>query len=181
VRDNALAASGLLNREIGGPSVFPYQPAGIWDELAFGREFTAQKYSPSHGQDLYRRGMYSFWKRTVPPAELSTFDAPDREKCLSRRAVTNTPLQALALIRTDLRRSGASPRAAHVARRRPVPEQRIASAINACWRGSRAKQSPLLTSVAANKPLSTIKTIQPREPCWPWANPRPTRNCRSRN
>jgi hypothetical protein len=58
--------------------VFPYQPAGIWDELAFGREFTAQKYSPSHGQDLYRRGMYSFWKRTVPPAELSTFDAPDR-------------------------------------------------------------------------------------------------------
>ena len=98
VRDNALAASGLLNNEIGGPSVFPYQPAGLWDELAFGREFTAQKYTPSHGQDLYRRGMYSFWKRTVPPAELATFDAPDREKCLSRRAVTNTPLQALALM-----------------------------------------------------------------------------------
>ena len=98
VRDGALAASGLLNPEIGGASVFPYQPAGLWDELAFGREFTAQKYTPSHGQDLYRRGMYSFWKRTVPPASLSTFDAPDREKCLSRRAVTNTPLQALALM-----------------------------------------------------------------------------------
>ena len=98
VRDSALAASGLLNPEIGGASVFPYQPAGLWDELAFGREFTAQKYTPSHGQDLYRRGMYSFWKRTVPPAALSTFDAPDREKCLSRRAVTNTPLQALALM-----------------------------------------------------------------------------------
>ncbi len=98
VRDNALAASGLWNPQIGGASVFPYQPAGLWDELAFGREFTAQRYTPSHGQDLYRRGIYTFWKRTVPPAGLSTFDAPDREKCLSRRSVTNTPLQALALM-----------------------------------------------------------------------------------
>lgn len=98
VRDNALAASGLLHAEVGGPSVFPYQPAGLWDEMAFGREFTAQRYTPSHGQDLYRRGMYSFWKRTVPPATMATFDAPDREKCTSRRSVTNTPLQALALM-----------------------------------------------------------------------------------
>ncbi|HEX4948015.1 MAG TPA: DUF1553 domain-containing protein [Blastocatellia bacterium] len=95
IRDNALAVSGLLNDEIGGKSVFPYQPVDLWDELAFGDGFTAQKYTPSSGKDLYRRSMYTFWKRTVPPAALNTFDAPDREKCVARRPVTNTPLQAL--------------------------------------------------------------------------------------
>lgn len=97
VRDNALAVSGLLNPEIGGPSVLPYQPAGLWEEVAYGAQFTAQRYEQSHGKDLYRRGMYSFWKRTLPPAELAIFDAPDREKCVARRSTTNTPLQALAL------------------------------------------------------------------------------------
>ncbi len=98
VRDTMLAASGLLNGKIGGPSVLPYQPPGLWEELAFGAEFTAQTYQQSHGDDLYRRSMYTFWKRTMPPSTLSTFDAPDREKCTARRAVTNTPLQALALL-----------------------------------------------------------------------------------
>ena len=98
IRDTALAASGLLNDEIGGPSVFPYQPTGLWEEMAFGEGFSAQAYEQSHGKDLYRRGMYTFWKRTVPPASLATFDAPDREKCTARRALTNTPLQALALL-----------------------------------------------------------------------------------
>ena len=98
VRDNALAISGLLNDEIGGPSVYPYQPPGLWEEMSFGDRFTAQEYTPSHGSDLYRRSMYTFWKRTVPPAQLATFDAPDREKCTVRRARTNTPLQALILM-----------------------------------------------------------------------------------
>ncbi|MFB3922122.1 MAG: DUF1553 domain-containing protein [Terriglobia bacterium] len=98
VRDNALAVSGLLNPALGGPSVFPYQPPGLWEEMAFGDGFTAQTYTPSHGGDLYRRSMYTFWKRTVPPPSLVTFDAPDREKCTARRAVTNTPLQALVLM-----------------------------------------------------------------------------------
>jgi hypothetical protein len=98
VRDNALAVSGLLNGKIGGPSVFPYQPPGIWEELAFGDGFSAQEYVQSHGEDLYRRSMYTFWKRTAPPASLATFDAPDREKCVARRALTNTPLQALVLM-----------------------------------------------------------------------------------
>jgi hypothetical protein len=98
IRDTALAASGLLNDQIGGPSVFPYQPNGLWEEMAFGEGFSAQSYEQSHGKDLYRRGMYTFWKRTVPPASLATFDAPDREKCTARRALTNTPLQALALL-----------------------------------------------------------------------------------
>jgi hypothetical protein len=66
--------------------------------MAFGEGYSAQSYEQSHGEDLYRRGMYTFWKRTVPPASLATFDAPDREKCTARRALTNTPLQALALM-----------------------------------------------------------------------------------
>ena len=98
IRDNALAASGLLNDRIGGASVFPYQPKGLWEEMAFGQGYSAQSYTESTGRDLYRRSMYTVWKRTVPPAALVTFDAPDREKCTARRSVTNTPLQALVLL-----------------------------------------------------------------------------------
>lgn len=98
VRDNALAVSGLLDDRIGGKSVKPYHPAGLWEEMAFGDGFTEQAYVQSTGKDLYRRSMYTFWKRTVPPAQMSAFDAPDREKCAARRATTNTPLQALVLM-----------------------------------------------------------------------------------
>lgn len=101
IRDQALAVSGLLNRQIGGHSVSPYQPAGLWSELASrqdGKNWTAQEFSQSHGQDLYRRTMYTFWKRTSPPPQLATFDAPDRETCTVRRSRTNTPLQALILL-----------------------------------------------------------------------------------
>src|SRR5437667_1446711 len=98
VRDIALAISGLLNDRIGGPSVFPYQPKGLWEETAYGDVYSAQTYSQSSGKNLYRRSMYSFWKRTSPPPSLNTFDAPDREKCTARRARTNTPLQALVLL-----------------------------------------------------------------------------------
>jgi hypothetical protein len=100
IRDQALAISGLLNDQIGGQSVFPYQPKGLWEELmsrADGAKWTAQVYTPSHGKDLYRRSMYTFWKRTSPPPALSTFDAPDREVCTVKRSRTNTPLQALVL------------------------------------------------------------------------------------
>src|SRR5262249_10385541 len=101
IRDQALAASGLLNREIGGASVFPYQPKGLWSELTMrsdSRNWSAQFYEQSKGKDLYRRTMYTFWKRTSPPPTLTTFDAPDRETCTVRRARTNTPLQALGLM-----------------------------------------------------------------------------------
>lgn len=101
VRDQALAVSGLLDPRIGGASVSPYQPTGIWEELASrqdGYQWTAQVYKQSTGADLYRRTMYTFWKRTAPPPTLSTFDAPDRETCTVRRARTNTPLQALILL-----------------------------------------------------------------------------------
>jgi hypothetical protein len=101
IRDQALAVSGLLNREIGGASVFPYQPAGLWQELASrqdSKNWSAQFFVQSHGKDLYRRTMYTFWKRTSPPPTLVTFDAPDRETCTVRRSRTNTPLQALVLM-----------------------------------------------------------------------------------
>ena len=98
VRDSALAASGLLNPAVGGKSVYPYQPPGIWEEIARGEIFSAQVYKQSHADDLYRRSMYWFWKRTAPPTSLTTFDAPDREKCTARRSLTNTPLQALVLM-----------------------------------------------------------------------------------
>src|SRR5207249_3995316 len=101
IRDQALAASGLLNREIGGASVSPYQPAGLWQELASrgdSKNWSAQFFVQSHGKDLYRRTMYTFWKRTSPPPTLVTFDAPDRETCTVRRSRTNTPLQALVLM-----------------------------------------------------------------------------------
>ncbi len=101
IRDQALAVSGLLNREIGGKSVSPYQPAGLWQELASrqdSKNWSAQFFVQSLGKDLYRRTMYTFWKRTSPPPQLVTFDAPDREICTVRRSRTNTPLQALVLM-----------------------------------------------------------------------------------
>jgi hypothetical protein len=95
VRDNALAIAGLLRERLGGPSVRPYQPAGLWEDVTVSR---SGKYVPDQGEGLYRRSMYTFWKRTCPPPALMSFDAPNREVCLPRRAVTNTPLQALILL-----------------------------------------------------------------------------------
>jgi hypothetical protein len=95
IRDNALAISGLLVNRLGGPSVKPYQPDGLWQDVSVERSAV---YKEDDGDNLYRRSMYTFWKRTCPPPSLSTFDAPDRETCLIRRARTNTPLQALVLM-----------------------------------------------------------------------------------
>ena len=91
IRDNALAISGLLNRQIGGPSVKPYQPPGIWD-------VTDHKYEQSKGADLYRRGLYVFWKRAAPYPSFQTFDAPSRETCTLSRPRTSTPLQSLVIM-----------------------------------------------------------------------------------
>jgi len=95
VRDNALAISGLLHHQVGGPSVRPYQPPGLWEDVSVERRV---KYVADTGPALYRRSMYTFWKRTCPPPSMSAFDAPDRETCVMRRARTNTPLQALVLL-----------------------------------------------------------------------------------
>ncbi|RMG16037.1 MAG: DUF1553 domain-containing protein [Bacteroidetes bacterium] len=97
VRDHVLASSGLLNPEIGGPSVKPYQPKGLWEAATSGRGIL-MKYIQDHGPDLYRRGMYTFIKRTVPPPVMLMFDASNRDQCEVRRPTTNTPLQALVML-----------------------------------------------------------------------------------
>ncbi|MEX0866274.1 MAG: PSD1 and planctomycete cytochrome C domain-containing protein [Pirellulales bacterium] len=101
VRDNALAISGLLVRDVGGPSVYPLQPKGLWAEVShygYERPFTAQVFIPDTGEALRRRSMYTFWKRTSPPPSLTALDAPTREVCTVERLSTNTPLQALVLL-----------------------------------------------------------------------------------
>ncbi len=95
VRDQALAASGLLVREIGGPSVKPYQPPGLWEQLA---TRNATRYVQQHGDSLYRRSMYTIWKRTTPPPSMINFDTPERNACTVLRQRTSTPLQALVLL-----------------------------------------------------------------------------------
>ena len=93
IRDQALAVSGLLSQHVGGPSVFPYQPEGLWKDIA-----STSQYERSQGRDLYRRSLYSYWKRTVTNPTLGAFDVPTREACVVSRTRTNTPLQALTLL-----------------------------------------------------------------------------------
>jgi hypothetical protein len=100
VRDSALSMSGLLSEQFGGKSVKPYQPDGIWEAVAFVGS-TTQYYKRDAGEALYRRSLYTFWKRTAPPPSLMAFDAPSRETCVARRARTNTPLQALVLMNDE--------------------------------------------------------------------------------
>jgi hypothetical protein len=97
IRDSALAVSGLLVEKIGGKSVKPYQPDGLWEAISFVGSNTGT-FKQDTGEALYRRSLYTFWKRTSPPPSLLTFDAPSREACTVRRSRTNTPLQALVLL-----------------------------------------------------------------------------------
>jgi hypothetical protein len=94
IRDSLLRAGGLLSTKMGGPGVFPPQPASVTTEGAYGQ----LKWQPSTGEDRYRRGLYTFMKRTAPFAMSATFDAPSGEACQARREVTNTPLQALTML-----------------------------------------------------------------------------------
>ena len=128
IRDGALAVSGLLDDRIGGASVSPYQPAGLWEELMSredGKNWSAQTYTQSHGRDLYRRTMYTFWKRTSPPPTLVTFDAPDRETCTVRRARTNTPLQALVLLNDPTYVEASRKLAERLIREAETPDDRL--------------------------------------------------------
>jgi hypothetical protein len=95
IRDQALAASGLLVKKVGGKSVYPYQPAGLWEALAT-RNVTT--YNQGHGDDLYRRSLYTIWKRSSPHPAMINFDVPDRYSCTVRRQKTSTPLQSLVLL-----------------------------------------------------------------------------------
>lgn len=97
IRDFVLSSSGLLNTNIGGPSVKPYQPDGLWEGATSGRGLLSV-YKQDHGKELYRRGMYTLIKRTVPPASMGIFDASNRDICEVKRQRTNTPLQALVMM-----------------------------------------------------------------------------------
>jgi hypothetical protein len=101
IRDNVLASSGLLNNEIGGPSVKPYQPDGIWDDVSVGDKSGYRgetSYIMDTGSQIYRRSLYTYWRRTIPPPSMITFDNPMKEVCEVRRTRTSTPLQALVLL-----------------------------------------------------------------------------------
>jgi hypothetical protein len=97
IRDYALAASGLLVEKIGGPSVKPYQPEGVWEMVAM-RESDTRAYTQDHGENLYRRSLYTFWKRSAPPASMDILNAPNRETCTVKRDRTDTPTQALVTL-----------------------------------------------------------------------------------
>jgi hypothetical protein len=123
IRDQALALSGLLVERQGGPSVKPYQPPGLWNELA------DAEYIQDHGPSLYRRGLYTFWKRTVPPPGMVAFDAPGRETCVVREVRTDTPLQALNVLNDVTFVEAARGFAERIlTETRPEPEARLAAA-----------------------------------------------------
>ncbi len=128
VRDIALAASGLLSPKIGGPSVFPYQPEGIWD-----RPYSDDKWEMSKGEDRYRRGIYTFIRRTSPYPSLITFDAPSREFCTVRRVRTDTPLQALTTLNDQAFFEAAQALARRVVKQSgPGPSDRAALGFRLC-------------------------------------------------
>jgi hypothetical protein len=97
IRDNALAVSGLLHERVGGPSVFPYHPAGLWEEMAWA-DAPHKTWMQDHGDNLYRRGLYTFWKRSLVHPAMSIFDAPTRNTCAFARPTTNTPLQSFVTL-----------------------------------------------------------------------------------
>jgi hypothetical protein len=122
LRDQALAISGLLVDKIGGPSVKPYQPAGLWKELSGGDD-----YRPDTGDGLHRRSLYTYWKRTAPPPMMMNFDAAGRETCVVRELRTNTPLQALNLMNDVTYLEAARKMAERMMREGgPTPASRIA-------------------------------------------------------
>jgi mono/diheme cytochrome c family protein len=125
LRDNALAVSGLLVAKQGGPSVKPYQPPGLWEEVAMPESDTS-KYQPDTGESLYRRSLYTFWKRASAPASMETFDATSREVVCTKRARTNTPLQALVTMNDPQWVEAARKLAERAVKAAPAAEDRLA-------------------------------------------------------
>jgi hypothetical protein len=122
VRDQALAVSGLLVDKVGGPSVKPYQPAGLWQELAGG-----SGYRQDAGEGLYRRSLYTYWRRTIAPPSMINFDSPTRETCIVRENRTNTPLQALTMMNDTIYVEAARKFAERILREGGAsPQERIA-------------------------------------------------------
>ena len=126
IRDQALALAGLLSDRVGGPSVRPYQPADLYEGIVVGATYPGTTWEQSEGEDLYRRSVYTFWKRTLPHPAMTVFDAPDREFCTVQRSTTNTPLQALTLMNDPTFVEAARNLAGRVLRESaPEPPERI--------------------------------------------------------
>jgi hypothetical protein len=146
VRDLVLASSGLLNHTIGGPSVNPYQPPGLWENATSGRGQLAS-YKQVHGPNLYRRGMYTLIKRTVPPASLGIFDASNRDQCEVKRLRTNTPLQALVMLNDPTVLEAARVLAARLLQDNSRPQDKIAKAFRLIMcRHPQEKELAILTA-----------------------------------
>ena len=129
IRDQALAIAGQLSGRIGGPSVRPYQPEGLYDGIVVGASYPGTTWEQDDGENLYRRSLYTFWKRTLPHPTMTVFDAPDREFCTVQRSTTNTPLQALTLMNDPTFVEAARKLAERVIREAgPHPADRIALA-----------------------------------------------------
>ena len=126
LRDQALALSGLLVEKQGGPSVRPYMPEGVWDETSVYGDMRG--YKPDSGENLYRRSLYTIWKRTAAPPSMLLFDSPNREICTVKRGRTNTPLQALALLNEITFVEAARTLGQRMIRDGGTPEERIARA-----------------------------------------------------
>jgi hypothetical protein len=126
IRDHVLASSGLLVRKVGGPSVKPYQPEGIWEETTGGGGGSTARYIVDEGDKLYRRSIYTFWKRTVPPPSMMTFDAASRDFCVVSRQRTSTPLQALVLMNDPQVLEACRMMAYQAVGRKATAEERIA-------------------------------------------------------
>lgn len=153
LRDQALAVSGLLSLNLGGPSVRPYQPAGLWKVVAITGSNT-REFKQDEGEALYRRSLYTFWKRTSPPPSMAAFNAPTREQCTVRRERTNTPLQALVLMNDPQFVEAAR----HLAQRALAQHQDITA--RATWMlqevGCRGDQSDVTDTVSAAVELGTL-------------------------
>ena len=134
IRDQALAVSGLLNADVGGPSVYPVQIPNLWKEIGFLRpEIGMDEWPTSEGPELYRRGVYTFWRRVCTYPTFATFDAPSREVCTARRPRTNTPLQALAALNEPTLLEAARVFAQRILREGgDVPAQQIEFAFRTC-------------------------------------------------
>ncbi|MFM7072788.1 MAG: DUF1553 domain-containing protein, partial [Planctomycetota bacterium] len=158
IRDQALAMSGLLAERVGGPSVKPYQPADLWKELA-----TDSVYQHGVGADLYRRSIYTYWKRTVAPPTLVTFDAAAREACVVRENRTNTPLQALALLNENTFVEAARMMAERILRESPetVPHKAAAhTAASANVVAEKAREENVVEEKVAGVPTADATRLE---------------------
>lgn len=150
IRDQALYVGGLLVERAGGPSVKPYQPDGLWQEVAMPQSNT-RVYVRGMGDDLHRRSLYTYWKRAAPPPTMLTFDAPTREACTIRRPTTNTPLQALALWNDEQFVEAARALAARTLASKGTDDQRLADLFRRCTaRSPDAREAAALSETLAH-------------------------------